>query len=103
MQSLLIKLAIMVVVSVIVVFYVIHRLFKGSILFKVISIWVINVLVVSVNTTLSARMPDQYPLYFSLPVGIIISVYMIHLVAKQIKLPLNRSVHLLRRVAEGKL
>ncbi|MGM0549759.1 MAG: methyl-accepting chemotaxis protein [Bacteroidota bacterium] len=103
MQSLIIKLAIMVIVSVIVVFYVIHRLFRGSILFKVISLWVINVLIVAVNTTLSARIPDEYPLYLSLPVGIIISIYLIHLVARQIKVPLNRSVTLLRTLSEGKL
>ncbi len=103
MESLIVKLAIMVVVSVVVVFYVINKLFKGSILFKVIGIWVINVIIVSINTSLAAKLPEQYPIYVSLPIGILISIYLIHLVAKQIKLPLNKSIDQLRILSEGKL
>lgn len=103
MENLFIKLLIMVAVSFVIMYFVIKHFFKGSILFRVVLIWVINLLFISINTALTSQMPEAYPMYISLPVGIGISVYLIHIVARQIRQPLKKSIDQLNTLSEGEL
>jgi methyl-accepting chemotaxis protein len=82
---------------------VLRLLFKNSILFKIGALWAINLLFIVVNTKLSTAFSADYPQYFSLPVGISISVFCIYLVAKIIKKPMQDSIQSIVRLSEGKI
>jgi methyl-accepting chemotaxis protein len=56
-----------------------------------------------VNTKLSTAFSADYPQYFSLPVGISVSVFCIYLVAKIIKKPMQDSIQSIVRLSEGKI
>jgi methyl-accepting chemotaxis protein len=80
---------------------VLRLLFKNSILFKIGVLWTVNLLFIVVNTRLSQAYHEAYPQYFSLPVGIGVSVFCIYIVAKIIKQPLQNAISDIRNLSEG--
>ncbi|RLD81830.1 MAG: hypothetical protein DRJ10_05690, partial [Bacteroidetes bacterium] len=47
-------------------------------LFKIITLWVTNILLLEVNTQAAKMFPDSYTMAFNLPVGIIISGLLVY-------------------------
>jgi methyl-accepting chemotaxis protein len=103
MEALLIKLAIKTVVSIVVAVVVLRILFKDSMFFKVIILWVISVLFIMVNSAITTAFPDQYKTIFSLPVGILGVFLLIYPVFKIIQKPLDESLKKLGELSTGNL
>jgi methyl-accepting chemotaxis protein len=80
-----------------------HILFKNSILYKIVSLWALNLLVIIANTKITDAFPQYYPQYLSLPTGIAISVICTYLVYKLIRKPFDHSITNLENLSRGEL
>ena len=86
-----------------VAYVVLRILFKGSVLFKIGILWTMNLLFIVANTKLSGGFSDAYPTTISLPIGISVSVFLIYLVARTIKQPLQDVINNVVKLSEGEL
>jgi methyl-accepting chemotaxis protein len=82
---------------------VLRYLFKDSILFKICSLWVANLLIIDASSSLNGSMPDLYPSYISIPVGIGITFLLIISVARSTRKPLNQAIENIEILATGDL
>jgi len=82
---------------------ILRLLFKNSVLFKIGVLWAINLFFIIVNTKITSSYNDIYPQYFSLPVGTIVSVLCIYLVARIIKEPMQNAINSVVKLSEGDL
>ena len=103
MEAVLIKLAITLAVGFTVAILLLNYFFKGSILYKLVALWGVNLLLVVVNTKLTDNFPNDYPQYLSLPIGLIATIILVSLAAKLIRKPLSNTISLLDKLAEGDL
>lgn len=78
-------------------------LFKNSILSKIVALWVINILLNDVNSKMGRLFPDEYPFYLSMPVGFIISIFLIYQVYRLIRKPFDQSIKDLEELSKGNL
>lgn len=99
-----IKSILIVIVAGLPVAYITLRLlFKGSILFSIGILWTIDLLFIVANTKLSTGFPEVYPTYFSLPIGVGVSVFLISQVSRLIKKPLQEVINNIVKLSEGEL
>ncbi len=103
MEAVLIKLAIKTIIGSVVGIVVLRLMFKDSMLFKIVSLWVVSVLFVMANTTIAATFPDQYKSMYSLPVGIIVIFSLVYPVYKLIRKPLDNLLGSLKELSKGNL
>jgi len=103
MEALLIKLAIKSVVSIVVAVVALRLLFKDSMFFKLITLWVISILFIMTNSTITTAFPDQYKMMFSLPIGILGVFLLVYPVFKIIRKPLDESLKKLEELSTGNL
>ncbi|MEN8120689.1 MAG: methyl-accepting chemotaxis protein [Bacteroidota bacterium] len=103
MEAILIKLAIKTVVGSIVALVALRLMFKDSMFFKIITLWVISVLLIMANSTLTTAFPDQYKTIYSLPIGIIMVFLLVYPVFKIIRKPLDESLSNLEELSKGNL
>jgi len=103
MNDLLLRILILLGVGIPVAIIVLRILFKDSILFKIVSFWATSILLSSVNTNLSISLPEAYPQYLSLPVGIFIVVSLVYQVYRLIRKPLDESLRNLVELSKGNL
>jgi methyl-accepting chemotaxis protein len=86
-----------------VAYFVLRYFFKGSILLKISTIWVIDLLIVDLINGLKMEFPDLFPIYITLPIGIAITIYMFYMVAKYVQKPLEESIDKISAISEGNL
>jgi len=103
MDPIFIKLAIKTVVGSLVAVFVLRLLFKDSMLFKIVTLWVVSVLLIMANTTLTTAFPDQYKTMFSLPIGIVIVFLLVYPIIGLIRKPLEKSIKSLEELSKGNL
>ncbi|MGF7140950.1 methyl-accepting chemotaxis protein [Roseimarinus sediminis] len=82
---------------------VLRILFKNSILFNIAALWVINLFILVVSTKLTDAFPEAYPQMMSLPFGMGISAFLIYLVYKQIRKPLDSALKNVEELSKGNL
>lgn len=82
---------------------ILRILFNKSILFRIGALWAINILFISASTRLTAAYPEVYPQVVSLPLGMIVSAFLIYLVYLRIKKPLNHSIQNVEQLSKGNL
>jgi len=103
MDPIFIKLAIKTIVGSIVAIVVLRFLFKDSMLFKIVTLWVVSVLLIMANTTLTTAFPDQYKTMFSLPIGIIIVFLLVYPIIGLIRKPFELFLKNLEELNKGNL
>lgn len=82
---------------------VMRILFRKSILFKITSMWLANLLIVVTNTRISVGLPELYPYHISMPVNIVITFFFALAAYRIIRLPLKSTINSLEKIAEGNL
>ncbi|MDF1548967.1 MAG: methyl-accepting chemotaxis protein [Bacteroidales bacterium] len=103
METILINLALTLVAGTGLAIIVLRLLFKNSILLKIVTFWVINLLFNEVNTQLARLFPDHYVKAINLPVGIIVSGILIYQVYRLIRKPFDASLKNLEELSNGNL
>src|SRR5512133_2780952 len=102
-MEMFVRLLITLGVGILVSIIILRLVFKGSVLFKMVMLWAINVLYIVANTKLTDAFPQYFPQAISLPVGIIVSIVCIYFATKLIKQPLSKAIDTVNQVAEGNL
>lgn len=87
----------------VVAVFVLRYFFKGSILFRLGTLWVFNVLFTSFNSTLKVAFPDYYGTAASFVVVASVSILLLYLAAKQVRKPLAESITNLKKLSTGDL
>jgi methyl-accepting chemotaxis protein len=90
------------VVGIPVAYVILRYYFRGSAFFTIGMIWVINLLFVTVNTTLAAKNPDSYPLYISTAVGIVVTAILLSYSGRLLR-PLRQATAKLDQLSQGDL
>ena len=103
MEGIIIKLAIKTIVGSIVAIIALRLMFKNSIFFKIVTLWVISVLLIMANSTLTTAFPDHYKTIFSLPIGILAVFLLVYPVFKLIRKPLDEAISNLEELSKGNL
>jgi methyl-accepting chemotaxis protein len=98
-KEILITLGVAVPFSIVVL----RLLFKKSILFRIGTMWALNIFFIIINTKITGGFKEAYPQYISLPVGILVTSVFIFLLYRSIKQPLERSIKNIELLAEGQL
>jgi len=80
---------------------VLRYFFKGSILFRLGSLWIINVILNGFNNTIKQVFPDQYGTLPSFIVIVLISTFLLYLASKQVRKPLAESIANLKKLSTG--
>jgi methyl-accepting chemotaxis protein len=62
-----------------------------------------SILLMVANTRLQFTYNESYPIYVSLPIGIIVSLFFLYIVYKQVKTPLNQALKNLEILTSGNL
>lgn len=81
----------------------IRYLFKKSILSKIMILWIINVGAVEALSKINCFLPEQVPLFVTLPIGIAVSIVLFILTVRIIKKPLHASIESIKSISEGNL
>lgn len=104
MKPELIQAFIPLILGLLIGFFVIRSLFKGSILFYMSALWLASLLVAITVTNLKWALPTGvFPVYYSFPIGGGFAIYCIYLVNKKIRKPLNGTIDSLHKLSEGNL
>ena len=103
MEAIVIKMLIVVVLGVIFSIVGTRLLFKNSILFKIVNLWVFNILFIDVNAKFGRMFPNEYPVYFTMPIGFIVSIVLIYQVYRLIRKPFDQSLQNLEELTKGNL
>jgi methyl-accepting chemotaxis protein len=86
-----------------VAYFSLRYFFKGSILFRLGSLWVLNAVLVGLNN----RIGDLFPVYqnplYSFPVIAVATIFLLSLASKQVRKPLSESLKNLNLMSKGDL
>ncbi|MBN1791972.1 MAG: hypothetical protein JW830_15855 [Bacteroidales bacterium] len=80
-----------------------HLLFRHSVLFKIAMLWVIDIFFIIANTKMTDAFPEKYPQYISLPMGLMVTIFMGYLVYRLIRKPFDSSIQNVESLAKGEL
>jgi methyl-accepting chemotaxis protein len=83
--------------------FVLQMLFRNSLLFKIAILWVVDIFFIIANTKMTDAFPNKYPQYFSLPIGMMVTVFLGYLVYRLIRKPFDHSIRNLENLAKGEL
>ncbi|MBN1767568.1 MAG: hypothetical protein JW842_03575 [Prolixibacteraceae bacterium] len=64
---------------------ILRTLFKKSIVFRIGVLWTSNIFLITVNTKITEKFPEQYPQYVCLPVGILMTAFFVYLLYRQVQ------------------
>ena len=103
MNPLVLRMIIITVLGVMLSIIGTRLLFKNSILFKIVNIWIFNILFIDANSKIGRIFSDEYPVYFSMPVGFIVSIVLIYQVYRLIRKPIDQSLQNLEELTKGNL
>lgn len=102
MESILKPILIMLGLGIPVTIILMRLLFKKSVFAPISIIWVITILITSINTQARIQV-DEYTQAIALPVGIIVVVLGIYFAAKLVKGPLNEMIIDLSKLSGGNI
>jgi methyl-accepting chemotaxis protein len=85
-----------------VAYLILRYFFKGSVFFRIGMLWVINLYLVLVNTSLASNYSDVYPMPLATVIGIAFSVVLLTYSGKVLK-PLHETIHQLQAISNGRL
>ncbi|HPR33194.1 MAG TPA: methyl-accepting chemotaxis protein, partial [Prolixibacteraceae bacterium] len=73
------------------------------ILFRIGVLWAVNIFSIVVTTKVSTAFPEDFPQYVSLPLGLLISAFLIYMLYLRIRKPLQRSLNNVEVLSSGDL
>lgn len=76
MEKIIIQTLITFGVGIPVSVIVLQLLFRNSLLYKIATLWVVDIFFIIANTKMTDAFPDRYPQYFSLPIGLLVTVFL---------------------------
>ncbi len=85
-----------------IAYAILRYFFNGSVFFKIGMLWVVNLLIITVNTSLASKHPDVYPVLLANGIGIGVTVFLLAYSARMLS-PLRNVTDLLNTVAKGDL
>lgn len=91
-----------VVIGMPVAYFILRYYFKGSAFFKIGILWVINLFVILINTSLAGNFPDDYPLGIATLIGVAISSGLLSYSGKLLK-PLRKTIKQLEELSAGEM
>lgn len=77
--------------------------FKNSILHRITSLWVADIILVDMLSELGHQFPDIFKDYVTLPIGIIITLGMFYYITRIIRKPLQNSIAQITALSKGNL
>jgi methyl-accepting chemotaxis protein len=83
-------------------YFILRYFFKGSILLKLGSLWVLNLLLNGVNNTIEKFNPE-YTKAISFPIMVVITVFLLYQASRQVLKPLRESLSNLDKLSKGNL
>jgi methyl-accepting chemotaxis protein len=81
----------------------IYYYFRGSILRLIGTLWLVSWILLDVVVNLKYLYPKIFPAYITTPLFIIVGIWMVSLVARKIRRPLEESISSLQKISEGDL
>jgi methyl-accepting chemotaxis protein len=90
------------VLGLLIGYFVLRYFFKGSILLKLATLWIANLMLQGLNNTFSNVFPAYTKLY-SFPVMVLFTVYLLYLASKQVSKPLKQSLANVDQLSKGNL
>ncbi|MCF6240867.1 MAG: methyl-accepting chemotaxis protein [Bacteroidales bacterium] len=102
MDAILKPVLIMLVIGIPVTIILMKILFKKSVFAPISTIWVITIIITSINTQARIQI-DAYTQAFALPIGIIAVVVGIYYAAKYVKDPLNEMIDDISKLSKGNI
>ncbi|MGF1635607.1 MAG: methyl-accepting chemotaxis protein [Cyclobacteriaceae bacterium] len=90
------------IIGITIAFFLLRYFFKGSILFKIGILWVVNIILVSINSRISFHV-DAYADWMGFLVTIAIGTILMYLASKQVRRPLAESLLNLEKLSRGDL
>ncbi len=103
MAHLIFRSVIMLVIAIPTAYLVLRYFFKNSILFKIALLWMTTLLFIIVNTRFTDFYPQYYPYPLAVIIAIVISCVAIALVNKMVKIPFQKIIIDIERVAKGEI
>jgi methyl-accepting chemotaxis protein len=103
MNKIIIQTLITFGVGIPVSIFMLHMLFRRSVLYKIAMLWVIDIFFIIANTKMTDAFPENYPQYISLPMGLVVTIFLGYLVYRLIRKPFDHSIQNLESLAKGEL
>ena len=82
---------------------ILRLMFKNSILYKIIFLWVTNLILIDISSKMSVLYPESYPKYISLPLGLTVSIGLIYITYRLVRKPFDAAIANLEELSTGKL
>ena len=102
-RQFLTQLLITNIVAVGIAYFSLRFFFKGSLLFRLGALWVLNAILVGLNN----KIGDFYPAYanpfISFPIVATVTVFLLSLASKQVRKPLSESIKNVNLMSKGNL
>ncbi len=102
-SEILVPIIVNIVVAIPVAVLILRLMFKRSILYKIVSFWIISIVLIGNNTGLTILLGEAYPRFISLPVAIFIFVGLIYLTYKLVRVPFDVTLADLEKLSNGHL
>ncbi|HPB05805.1 MAG TPA: methyl-accepting chemotaxis protein [Prolixibacteraceae bacterium] len=84
-----------------IAFFVLRYFFKGSILMRISVLWVFNLFVVDLINNIEEVYPGKIPIYITLGIGTVITIYLFSIVSRYTRKPLQLSIENIEKLSEG--
>ncbi len=101
MDSFIVRFTIILLTTGTVGYVILRQLYKGSIFFRIGTLWMINVFLTVMNSRFHYKQPEAYPFWAALLGGIILTALLQYIVYLQIKKPLANITEKLKLIANG--
>jgi methyl-accepting chemotaxis protein len=103
MKQILIDIFLTSVIGIPLAIVILRLFFKNSILHRITTLWVINILIVDALSELGNSFPDYFPNWVTLPIGISLTISMFYYIAKIMRRPLDNSIQQIVHLSDGDL
>lgn len=91
------------VVGIPLAFIVLRLFFKNSILHRITTLWVIDILIVDALGELGNAYPNVFPNWVTLPIGITLTILMFYYISRIVRKPLGASISQIVNLSKGNL
>jgi methyl-accepting chemotaxis protein len=102
-RQFLTQLLITNVLAVTIAYVSLRFFFKGSILFRLGALWVLNAILIGLNNKIGTFFPAYANPVYSFPVVAAVTVFLLSLASKQVRKPLAESIKNLNLMSKGNL
>jgi methyl-accepting chemotaxis protein len=103
MKEIIIDILLTSVVGIPLAIIVLRLFFKHSILHRITTLWVINILIVDALSELGNAFPTYFPNWVTLPIGISITIAMFYYISRIVRKPLGHTIEQIADLSKGKL